>query len=278
VGAARSVRPPFAYYGGKIGMAARIVAVLPPHRVYMEPFFGSGAVLFAKPRASVEIVNDVSDRVVTFFRVLRDRPDDLARVCAMSPHARSEYRAAAAPADDELEEARRFWVRVNQSFGKTANVTTGWSITTSRNQSVPASIANRVARFHQVAERLSSVSIECCDAVDLVERLATSETTIYADPPYVWSTRIMRAAGARDYVHEFTDDDHRRLAASLRGTPAAVVLSGYPSDLYDELYHDWWTLDRLTTAASSNAHRTGRSSRIERLWTNRPPDTLWSHA
>lgn len=45
-------KPPFSYFGGKIGMAQRIVDVMPPHRVYLEPFFGSGAVLFAKPDPS----------------------------------------------------------------------------------------------------------------------------------------------------------------------------------------------------------------------------------
>jgi hypothetical protein len=111
------MRPPFAYYGGKQGMAELIVSLLPAHRVYIEPFFGSGAVFFAKPPAVIEIINDVDRGVITFFRVLRERPAELERVCALTPHARAEYEAAELGEDlDDLEVARRFWVKVNQSF------------------------------------------------------------------------------------------------------------------------------------------------------------------
>src|SRR5690606_17139596 len=114
------VKPPFAYYGGKTGMAQRIVSLLPPHKSYIEPFFGSGAVLFAKPPAMCEIVNDLDHSLVTFFRVLRDRTDELVDVCALTPHARAEYQAAGLDEDlDDLERARRFWVGVKQAGGET---------------------------------------------------------------------------------------------------------------------------------------------------------------
>lgn len=264
------MRPPFAYYGGKIGMARRIVSLLPEHRVYIEPFAGSLAVLFAKAAATHEIVNDLDDALVTFFRVLRERPAELEAVCALTPHARAEYDGAdlAAPVD-ELEAARRFWVRVNQSFAKTAGTRTGWTITTSRSQSVPGTILGRLRRFAPAAERLARVSIEHCDAADLIDRLATPDTVIYADPPYVHATRRREGAGkGDDYRHEMTDEDHQRLADALHATQATVVLSGYPGDLYDELYADWHTTDFAVTAHSSNATAATRSSRVERIWSN----------
>jgi DNA adenine methylase len=266
------VRAPFAYYGGKVGLARRLVDLLPPHRVYLEPFAGSLAVLFAKAPATHEIVNDLDGAVVAFFRVLRDRPDDLARACGLTPHARAEYERADLddPALDELEVARRFWVRVNQSFAKTAGRRTGWSVTTSRTQSVPASIAGRVGRFAACAERLARVSVECCDAADLIDRLATPDSVVYADPPYVHATRRRQGSGkGDDYRHEMTDQDHERLSRALRATEATVVLSGYPGDLYDRLYGDWWHTDFAVTAHSSNATTSTRGARIERVWANR---------
>ena len=62
------MRAPFAYYGGKMGMAKLIVSLMPEHRVYIEPFFGSGAVFFAKPPVMHEIVNDLDDAVVAFLQ------------------------------------------------------------------------------------------------------------------------------------------------------------------------------------------------------------------
>ena len=270
---------PFAYYGGKAGMAARIVSHMPAHRVYIEPFFGSGAVLFAKPPARHEIVNDLDAVVVTFFRVLRERRAELEEVCALSPHSRVEFEAAVLdePELDELEVARRFWVRVNQSFAKTAGVRTGWSITTARTQSVPASVASRLGRFAAVADRLMGVSIEQRDACDLVAKLATADAVVYADPPYLASTRTSRASwvecgeGRSDYRVDMHDEaSHIALLEVLRATPATVLLSGYRSPLYDELLGDWWAIDVPVAVHSSNARTNSREGRVETLWCNRP--------
>lgn len=262
------MRPPFAYYGGKTGLARRIVDLMPPHRVYIEPFFGSGAVLFAKTPTDHEIINDLDGAVVAFFRCLRDRRDELAEACALTPYARAEYQVADLdePGLEDLELARRFWARVNQSFAKTAGRGTGWSVTTARTQSTAASALSRLGRFGALADRLASVVIEQCDAAELVERLATPDTVVYADPPYVASSRAN--AGA-DYRVEGTDDGHRQLAQVLHDTPATVLLSGYHSPLYDDLYGDWWRIEWPVHVHSSNTVREGRGQRVEVLWSNR---------
>ncbi len=265
------MKAPFTYYGGKAGMADEIVAMMPPHRVYIEPFLGSGAVLFAKRPATHEIVNDIDGAVVAFFRMLRDRPDELAR---------AEFLAADMDALlDDLELARRFWVRVNQSFAKTAGRRTGWSVTTARSQAPPASSRSRIGRFEACAARLAEVSIECCDAASLVERLATTtDTVLYVDPPYLGTVRSNVTTGAKggmtDYRHDMHDEaSHRALAAALHKTPATVILSGYPSPLYDELYEGWPVIDRSVAAHSSASTGTARARRTERIWTNRDLNT-----
>ena len=67
------------------------------------------------------------------------------------------------------------------------------------------------------------------------------------------------------------ESSHRRLAATLSATPATVILSGYPSALYDEIYDGWWYVDVHVTAHSSNAATKVRTGRLERIWMNRPP-------
>lgn len=269
------MKPPFAYYGGKVGMSKLIVSLLPPHRVYIEPFFGAGAVFFAKPPAPHEIINDLNGNIVTFFRMLRDRPGDLKRVCTLTPYARAEYDAADLDGDlDDLERARRFWVRVNQSFAKTDGRATGWSVTATRTQSTAASVVGRLGRFTAAAARLQKVCIEQCDAAALIGRLANDDDcVVYADPPYLASTRNGRAAEGitADYGCDMGgEEDHRRLAAALHATPATVVLSGYPSPLYEELYGGWHRHDVPVIVHSSNATSVDRAQRTEVLWSNRP--------
>lgn len=271
------MRAPFAYYGGKTGLAGEIVSLFPEHDVYLEPFFGSGAVLFAKIPAKVEVVNDLDAGAVAFFRMLRDRPEDLERVCALTPHARAEFDAGLAPTDDKLERARRFWARVNQSFAKTAGPGGGWSVTASRSESVPQSIRGRLGRFQACAERLMGVSIESCDGVGLITRLARPGTVVYADPPYPYQARSGRAARSTEpgaFSDYGTDmggvEDHRRLAEVLHSTPAHVFLSGYDCPLYDELYAGWDRAEFATTAHSSNAITSRRGKRTEVVWSNRP--------
>ena len=99
------MKPPMPYYGGKQRIAERIVAQFPPHRHYVEPYAGGLSVFLAKPRSHIETLNDLDGSLVTFWRVLRDRPDDLMRVALLTPHSRAELALACEPMDglDELE-------------------------------------------------------------------------------------------------------------------------------------------------------------------------------
>jgi DNA adenine methylase len=270
------MRSPIPYYGGKTKLAHRIVAMMPAHETYIEPFFGSGAVFFAKAPARHEIINDLDGAVVNFFAVLRDNIDELERRCALTPHARDEWEAASEPTTDPVEQARRFWCRVNQSFNKINGPNTGWSVTTSRTQAIPGSIATRLGRFRAAAERLMTVTIENRDAVDIIEALAKEDAVVYVDPPYLGITRRQgRGTRPSDYNLDMpAEADHRRLAAALHETPASVILSGYHSPLYDELYGDWPHYDHQTTASSGSARQKSRTPRTETLWMNRPPRQL----
>lgn len=268
------MRPPFRYYGSKVRMAPLITSMMDayPHQVYVEPFAGSLSVLFAKRPVRHEIVNDLSSDVVRFLRVLREQPDDLARACRMTPHARAEFESALMPPADasELELARLFWVRVNQGFNGLPN-RAGWSVSVRQNTSRPRASANIADRLLECAERLRYVTIEHKPAVEVIDRFGVPGAVIYCDPTYVESTRSdRRKRPSGDYDHEMSDTDHAELAHALRATAATVFLSGYPCELYEELYAGWSThsitVDRTTTRGTA----TGLSSAIETIWSNRP--------
>lgn len=265
--------PPFAYFGGKTRLADRIVKMLPAHEHYVEPFAGSLAVLLAKPRAAMETVNDLDSNLMTFWQVLRDRPEDLARACALTPHSRAEHQAAYdMPEDlDDLERARRTWVRLSQGRNGTMR-RTGWRFYEKPRggMSMPGYLATYVERIWPCAERLAGVSLECRDAFELIEAYGEHKgVLLYCDPPYLASTR----GWGNNYAHELrTDDEHMRLAVALRSCAAAVVLSGYHSPLYDEMFDGWHRAEMK--AWTGNGIRNGATKtdgdRTEVLWSNRP--------
>jgi DNA adenine methylase len=155
---------PFAYFGGKTRLADRIVQLLPEHDHYVEPFAGSLAVLLAKPRAKMETVNDLDGDLMTFWRVLRDQPEELRRVMALTPHSRAEHAAASDLSGDltDLERARRVWVLLAQGRAGTLR-NTGWRYYANPAGSsigMPGYLAGYVNRVGPAAERLAGVSLE----------------------------------------------------------------------------------------------------------------------
>lgn len=263
------MKPPVTYFGGKTRLAPKIAALLPEHRHYVEPYCGSLAVLLAKTEAPHETVNDLDGALMTFWRVLRENPEQLELACALTPHSRAEHAASydltGAPTDLEL--ARRVWVQLTQGRAGTRRVT-GWRhyLKPSGNTSMPDYLNGYLGRMWPAAERLRHVSLENLPALELIEKYGVDpEVLLYVDPPYLGSTRSRTGDG---YVSEMRRaDDHRALAEALHTARAAVVLSGYPSDLYDlELYPGW----HRTTLASGTGQGEGWGNRIEVLWSNRP--------
>jgi len=113
------------------------------------------------------------------------------------------------------------------------------------------------------------------DAVEMIERYSVADGVIYANPPYLVATRsTMKKRPSGDYVHEFaSEDDHRRLADVLRASRATVLLSGYHSPLYDELYCDWYRTERKVLRRTSNGRSAAQVHTMEVIWSNRPIDT-----
>lgn len=259
-------RSPVPYFGGKSWLAPRLAAALPAHRHYVEVCGGSLAVLLAKKPSRQETVNDLDGHLMTFWRVLRDRPDELERVCSLTPHSRAERALAQEISSDldELEVARRVFVALTQ--GRSGSLTrTGWRhdlrpVSTP----MPVVLQRYAGRIGQAAKRIRGVSLECRPAVELVESYGGSrDTLLYVDPPYVVDKGIRRGGEYR--VEMRSDARHRELLDACLGADAAVVVSGYGSALYDAALESWyrWEIPMMTSQGS------GDGRRVEVVWSNR---------
>jgi DNA adenine methylase len=228
------VRTPLTYYGGKQALARQIVPLMPAHRVYLEPFAGGAAVLFAKPRAERETLNDADGQIMAFWRVVRDRPEDLAAAIAATPYGRGEWKASLDPADEDLEAARRLLVNVDQSFSRSRR---SWSVPCigdGRGRWQPGSWENLPPKVLHAAQRLRGVALEHGDALDLIPKWDRPDAVIYCDPPYTGPHRLSMAQGYA--VDDFDGTLWARLVEVLADVQhAAVLLSGYPCEQADRL-------------------------------------------
>ena len=247
------------YPGAKWGMAKEIVALMPPHRSYLEPFFGSGAVLFNKPPSAIETVNDIDGDIVNFFKFLREQPEELASAISLTPYARDVFNDAHENRGaDPLDRAYRFAIRSKMGHGFKTYEKTGFKIDVAGRQGAYAARywAEMPAQVIELAARLKSVQIENRPALEVIRRFNYDNVLIYADPPYLLSTR-----GGKQYRHEMTEQDHVELCAALLQHKGPVILSGYPSDLYDHELKQWHRITRKSYNQNSDP-------RTEVLWCN----------
>lgn len=247
------------YPGAKWGIAKEIIALMPPHKSYLEPFFGSGAVLFNKPPSAIETVNDIDGDIVNFFRVLRERPEELARMISLTPYAREVYdEANANRGTGHLDRAYRFAIRCKMAHAFKCHTKTGFKIDTyGRERAYCVDNWNKLPDgIREAATRLKEVQIENRPALEVIRKFNHENVLIYADPPYLMDTR-----GGRQYRHEMTEQDHVELLAALLQHRGPVILSGYPSELYDRELKGW---TRITRKAYSQSH----GARTEALWCN----------
>lgn len=258
------------YYGSKHRMADWLISLMPEHSGYVEPFAGSLSVLARKAPVKIEVANDLDDNIMTFWRVLRDRFEDLERACLLTPHSRDEHKLSISLRPepyDEVEHARRVWIRLAQ--GRAGQLRqTGWrhhQTVAGTGSGMAQRLTHYIGRFADVATRLRNVSLEQKPAVDIIEAYGREPATLlYVDPPYLGTTRSGTSKG---YEIEMQDEgQHEVLAEALRSVEATVLLSGYASPLYDSLYDGWYRTERNTWTGQGNQ----KAARVEVVWCNRP--------
>ena len=255
----------FKYPGSKWNIADWIISWFPEHHSYLELFFGFVAVLFSKQRSNIETVNDLNGDVVNFFSWIRTDPERLAREIYLTPYARDVYEAAYGrqyTEEDSFQRAVDFYVRMMMGHGfRTTGEKVGWKNDIQGRERAYAAKGwcDAPSVLMEAAERLRGVQIENKPAVELIRRFHFKNVLVYADPPYLLSTRH-----GKQYASEMTDDDHAELLDVLKQHPGPVLISGYDHPLYDQILSEWYKTSRKTIDQKSRV-------RVETLWMNFDP-------
>ena len=245
------------YPGAKNRIADWICSYIPEHKVYLEPFAGSLAVLFNKPPAHIETVNDLDGEIVNFYQVLRDNPLDLQQLIDLTPYSREEYMRAYEPTNNNIERARRFCVRCWMGFGSGNLYMNGFKTGQQGTSPNPARAWNELPQTMQLAaERLKGVQIENLPALELIRRYDTPDVFMYIDPPYLHGTR-------KNYLYKFEmeNSDHEELLKALMEHPGKILISGYDNEIYNNYLSGWRKAYKNTNAECG-------LKRTEILWMN----------
>lgn len=245
------------YPGSKWRIAEWILSYFPEHKVYLEPFFGSGALFFKKEPSYIETINDLDGNIVNLFKVCRDYPEELARAITLTPFSREEFQNCYQMTDNPIENARRCIVRYHQSFGTSNSSKNSWRNVQTYGGPRCATMWNDLPEVVQaVCQRIKEAQIENTDALTLIERYNSQDTLIYCDPPYIQSIRKRNI-----YRVEMTDERHFELLKILKNSKSKIILSGYDNPMYNKELSEWNTAEKATTA-QMGLHR------VEKIWFN----------
>lgn len=233
------------YSGSKWNIAKKLVELIPSHHSYVEPYFGSGAVLFNKTASRIETINDLDGDVVNLFRCIQQDSDYLARLVMTTPYSREAYEGSfrtvpimgIPPGDDRFHKACRFLARCWQAYGsRNDGYKSGWKYDAIGRERMYAlwDWYELPVWIVETAERLRKVQIECRPALEVIKRFDNPDVFMYLDPPYLLGTR-----NRRQYRHEMEDADYEELLETARQSQAKMMISGYESDMYNDYLQGW---------------------------------------
>jgi DNA adenine methylase len=267
------VNSPFKWVGGKSRLRKQIISLLPKHTCYVEPFAGAAWVLFGKPPSDVEVLNDIDQEIVTFFRVVKEKPKELIASFDWELVSRAEFTRLATIDPKELtdvQRAHRFYYLIMAGWGgelKYPRFQTSISDGGHGNRLIGAlkTLQERLAPVHQ---RLKTVIIENLDWRVCINRYDRPSTIMYLDPPY--------PENGCNYAYNMRDwDEHRELAEHLHKTQCKWILSSYDIAEIHALYPDNYVVSVQSTSGMK-ARKYGRERVLNKevLITNYQPDSV----
>ena len=183
-------KTPITYYGGKQKLVPEILAMMPRHKIYCEPFFGGGAVFFAKGKSFLECINDKNELLINFYKQCIENFDNLQFKIQHTLHSEAEFNRARNIYNkpryyNKIERAWAVWVMTNMSIMATPRG--GWKRDNGTGGShIGIGLDNHRKLFTaKIHERLANTQISCSDALDVICQRDTPDTFFYIDPPYV---------------------------------------------------------------------------------------------
>jgi DNA adenine methylase len=242
----KMLNSPIKWVGGKSRLRKPILAMLPSHTCYVEPFAGAAWVLFAKPPSDVEVLNDLDQELVTFFRVVKEKPEQLIESFEWELVSRAEFERLADLDPTQLtdvQRAHRFYYLIMAGWGGELDYPRFQTSITDggHGNRLIGALKTLRERLQPIHDRLRTVIIENLDWRECIDRYDRLATVMYVDPPY--------PGNGCNYAHNMRDwNDHQLLAERLKTAKCKWILSSYDIPEMRELYAGHY----ITTVQSSS--------------------------
>lgn len=242
------MKTPITYYGGKQTLLKHILPLIPPHRLYCEPFFGGGAVFFAKPKSEVEVINDINGEVINFYKVIKSKFPELQKEIQSTLHSRELYKKAMEiynnpKSHSDVKRAWALWTATNQGF---SGMIGSWGF--GKTNSKEKALANkREAFIKEYEERLKMAQIENNNAIKVIARCNEKDAFIYCDPPYIGSDQ--------GHYSGYTESQYKELLDALSKLKGKFLLSSYPSKILTQYINkNGWKVKKIVKHVAVTKH------------------------
>lgn len=257
------------YFGGKFTFLDYLYDYFPDSFVHLVDLFAGSLVVSLNYHGKIiKTANEINSDITNFFEVLRNHENELTRLLLLTPCSEAEFDNCWETTGDKIENARRFYVRVRQSFyGLGAQrQNKGWHFAKQQYNCQGGETVSRwnnaIEKLHQVADILrTNFQITNWDCFECIDKSDFESAFFYVDPPYPLESR----ASKDDYKYEFSDDNHRRLAERLHNIEGMAMISGYECKLMDDLYGDW---NQIKFPVKKNNIRSSKVQEV--IWFNYP--------
>lgn len=240
-------------------MLKYLLPLIPEHRIYNEPFFGGGAMFFAKESVKVEFINDRNKVLIAFYKVLKNRFLELKKMLDDTLYSEAEHRRAreiyTSPDDySEIEQAWAIFVLSQQSIF--ANFNNGWYSGMRCSPGIWNNKKQLLCQYYQ--ERLRHVAIFCREALKVIRSTDRPDTFHFLDPPYIGSDM--------GPYKGYTEEDFINLLDTISAIKGKFLLTTFPHKILDEyIKKNKWVTFKIKLNTPS---RRGGLMKIEQITAN----------
>jgi DNA adenine methylase len=262
-----TIRPPFKMHGGKFYLSQWVISQFPQNyekMYYIEPFCGGANILLNKTPSNEELINDLDNNIVLILRIIRDQVNDFIKCIKKVKYKESTFKTALNKTefDSDMDRAINEFVLRRMSRGGMKKAF-AWSNRLRGNQ--PGDVnawKTIIQQLPSISERLQNVYIINRSAIEILKVFDNENILTYIDPPYLPETR----ESPEVYDFEMSIEKHMELADILNTFKGKVLISGYPSRLYNRLYKDWKC--ETKKIANHSSQQKIKSTKTELLWKN----------